>query len=225
MEGGDVTIGGHAMGGVDLQGPGQAARGAVELLVEVVAPASDGLGQQHARGGGVGEHQRVDVAAAQVQPPRDDASGEAAEEGKPALPDEQRRPRALDEPVQVRGHIREAGAQEAHADGDHGSAVDEVGVAAAGSVAAAGQVHREQHAGGDEQPVEADRQRADPDPVGGWSGDERQQAGHRGTSDSITVPAGSDGDWADRAWRAARRAFEPNSPWIAPSTRPSAPTR
>ena len=90
VEGRRVGIAGGPVGGVDLQSPGQVGGAAEELLVEPVAPPTDGLRQRQPRGERVTEGRKRDPP-----PPAGDPRAESAEEDGPpdaeaAVPDPQR---------------------------------------------------------------------------------------------------------------------------------------
>ncbi len=81
---------------VDLQPPRQRGRRAVELLVEPVAPAADGLREGDAGRDRVGDRAHGDAALAHGQPDAEGAERDRAPDAEAALPDEQRLDGLLD---------------------------------------------------------------------------------------------------------------------------------
>src|SRR6266542_3138519 len=76
--------------GVDPQAPGQRGRLAEQLLVEVVAPAADGLRQHDPRGHRVGERRQRDAGPAAADPGAHPAERDRAPDAEPPLPDLER---------------------------------------------------------------------------------------------------------------------------------------
>src|SRR5512133_395833 len=75
---------------VDGQAPGQIGAGAVELVVEPVAPSADRLRHGHARDRGIREGQERDAGAAAAQPSPERTQGDGTPDAQPALPDVER---------------------------------------------------------------------------------------------------------------------------------------
>ena len=77
---------------VDLEAPRQVGGQAEQLLVEPVAEAAEGLGEQQAGRHRVGERSRTGAGEAAADPGADRAADERAEDGDAALPDAQMLP-------------------------------------------------------------------------------------------------------------------------------------
>ena len=75
---------------VDLQAPRQVGRAAVQLVVEPVAEAADGLRERDAGGGRVGEVEEADPGPAAADPGAERAERDGAPDAEAALPDLQR---------------------------------------------------------------------------------------------------------------------------------------
>jgi hypothetical protein len=68
---------------IDLEAPGQRGRAPVELLVEVVADAADGLRDEQRGRGGVEEARHVGARAAQAPDPGRRPQGDPAPDPQP----------------------------------------------------------------------------------------------------------------------------------------------
>src|SRR3954469_10178754 len=102
MEGPRDTTG--RVGRVDFHGPRQRRGAPEELLVEVVAPATDGLGQREAGRDGVGQRGVRDAVPASGDVGAERTAGDAAPDPQSALPDLEGGDRALAvrSPVELR---------------------------------------------------------------------------------------------------------------------------
>src|SRR4029078_6562929 len=87
---------------VDLQAPRQRRRPTVELLIEVVGQAADGLGQDDSRRDRVAEGRQRNALLAAPYPRTDAAQRPRSPDAKTAVPDPQR-------PSQSRATVSEAG--------------------------------------------------------------------------------------------------------------------
>ncbi|SKZ25216.1 Uncharacterised protein [Mycobacteroides abscessus subsp. abscessus] len=72
---------------VDLEAPRDVGRPAVEFLVEVVAEAADGLGEQDRRRDGVGKRRQFDAHAPGADPRTEAAEQHGAPDAETAVPD------------------------------------------------------------------------------------------------------------------------------------------
>src|SRR5512146_1524019 len=80
----------QAMSRVDVNLPGQVSGGAVQFLVEEVAPAANGLTESQAGSGDVGPFEKADAAIVpDVEIQRDQATADGARYPQPALPNAQ----------------------------------------------------------------------------------------------------------------------------------------
>ena len=148
------------------------AHGSVEgqaekLLVEVVAPAADGLGQGEGGGDDVQKRREGDVHPAGGQPPAEDAAGYAtpdAETAVPYLEDLGRVTAGVLLPAG--GHRVQAGADQARHHGPEGDRDHRAGEAAQLHPAALRQPRRGEHPDGDEQSVEVELEGPNGDAVG-----------------------------------------------------------
>jgi hypothetical protein len=134
--GGDVFESGRSVGRVDVDRPGQAGGAPVELLVEPVAPPSDGLGQGQDGGDGVEEGWDGQVASAGDDVAGDDTRRDAAGDAEPAVPDGQGAPRVVRVQLVVGDDVVEAGAEDAGGHGPQGDGADVAGTSAPGRPAA-----------------------------------------------------------------------------------------
>ena len=185
LERGVLQIGrGHAgvqpRGPGDLEAPRQAGRLAEKLLVEVVADAPDGLGDQQ-RGRGRVAHQPP-VGTGPVHPPDPDggADRDAAPDAEAALPDRERPPPGVRRDVERRGDVEvDPAADDAGRDRPGGHVSDQRGIAANGPPAPPGDDHRERDRDDVHQAVEVDVQRPQVEPVDRGAGDvQRHRQGH-----------------------------------------------
>src|SRR3954469_10751869 len=103
VEGGAVEVASGPVVAIDLEPPRQRGRAPVELLVEVVADAPDGLRDEQGRGGGVEEARDVGARAAQAPDPGGRAQRDAAPDPQAALPDRERSPPVVGDLVPARG--------------------------------------------------------------------------------------------------------------------------
>ena len=147
---------------VDLQRPRQVGRAAEQLLVEVVAPATDGLGQRQRRGGGVDRWAERDAPTADEVHPDEDAGEHAARDAEAALPDLDDVAVVALEALPVRDDVVQAGPDDA---GQDAPDRDGVGVVAGADALLleppAEQPHGGDDAEGDHQSVGVERQRTD----------------------------------------------------------------
>src|SRR5699024_8772413 len=72
---------------VDPQSPGTIGRLAVDLVVEPVAPAAEGLRDEHPRGRRVGDVEEAQARLAGTEPGTEGAEGDRAPDAESALPD------------------------------------------------------------------------------------------------------------------------------------------
>jgi hypothetical protein len=147
---------------VDLQCPRQRGRTAVQLLVEVVAPATDRLGQRQTWGDRVEAGTERDAPALGRPRADEDAGEHPAGDAQAALPDREDPPPVALEQLPVGGDVVDPRADDA---GDDAPDADGVGVLAGADVAlleaAAEQPHGGDDAEGDHQAVGVERQRPD----------------------------------------------------------------
>jgi hypothetical protein len=163
----------------DLDGPRQSARLAEQLLVEVVADAPDGLGDQQRGRDGV--HERADVRPGAAQPPdaRHRAGGDPTPDAEPALPYRQRAPPGVRRDVERGGDVEvDPRADEPGGYRPDEDVVDQGAVTAGRDPAPGGDVDRERDPDHVHQPVDVEEQRAQVDAVVRWTRDERQRRSH-----------------------------------------------
>ncbi len=155
-----------AVHGVDLQSPRQCGRPAEQLLVEVVAPPPDRLGQRQRRGDRVHDGGEVQIVAAHVDPCRQRASGDAPPDPEAALPDLQRVERMMGVQLVVGRHVVDPGADQPPGHAPQRDRREGPGLATTRPPPAIGQPYRREHARHDEKAVHVESQRPDADAVG-----------------------------------------------------------
>ncbi len=178
--------------GGDLQRPRQVGLLAVQLLVEPVPPAADGLGDGDAGGQRVGPRGQRDAPAATADPGADGAEGDGAPDAEPALPDlEGVHPVTAVAEVQlvVRDHVVQAAADESEGHRPHGDVGHGAGPATAGDPPPVAEPHGNEDADDDAERVAAQRNRAEIDHSARGAGDVGKFHGRV----DATVPGGGDG--------------------------------
>ena len=141
---------------VDLDRPRLCAGAAVQLLVEVVAPAAERLGQDQPGGDAVGDHPERQLGAAHADQRADHPAQDGAPDAQSALPD--LRDLAVvpgREGAPVGDHVVEAGADQAERHRPHRDRVDQLGIDPAAAELFAGDPAREQHRERQDQSVPA----------------------------------------------------------------------
>lgn len=83
-------VAGRQVGVVDHESPGQIGRAAKELLVEVIAQASDRLSYQDARRQGVGKRSKAQASPMERNVATQGTSCDSSPDAKSAFPDPQR---------------------------------------------------------------------------------------------------------------------------------------
>ena len=177
MEGRGVRVALRPVLRVDLEPPGQVGRLPEELLVPVVAPASDRLGEQET-GGDTVHHQRH----ARARPPHDDragehAAGDPAPDAEPSLPHRERPPPGVRNLVPARDVVVDPGPDDAGRDAPDRGLEDEIPAAAAPRPAHARQPDRGGDAEQEHQAVHVERERPDVNAAAGRRGDGREEHG------------------------------------------------
>ena len=166
MERGADGVAGFEVVGVDLEPPRQRRGPAEQLLVEVVAPAPDGLGERDRRGGTVAataiEIPRRCVTYRPTTVPRMSPPGMP----RPPCQISTTLPQVAPELLDVGGDVIQPGADDA---GEHRPDGDRAGVVLGARFALlqppAEQPHRGDDAEGDRQPVQVEAERSDLDRV------------------------------------------------------------
>ncbi len=177
VEGGAVEVARGAVVAVDLEAPRQRRRAPVELLVEVVADAADGLRDEQRRRGGVEEARHVGARAAQAPDPGGRPQGDPAPDPQAALPDRERPPPVVGDLVPARGQEVEAPADDPGREAPQRHVLDELARAALRLPAARGDRDRREHGEHVAEPVDADVEGPDVDPVERRAGN-RPDDGH-----------------------------------------------
>ncbi len=172
VEGGKALKAGGPVGRVDLESPREARGASEELLVEVVAHATDGLGDEQAGGGGVHEGDGVGVAAAQHPQPGECPAGDAAPDAEAALPDRNRPPPMVRHLVPARRQVVEAPADQPRRKAPQGDLVHEVALTAAALPAARRQGDRRGHGDDVRQAIGVHEDRAEVKAVRRRAGEE-----------------------------------------------------
>ena len=111
---------------VDLEAPREVGRLAVELLVEVVAPAPDRLREEQARRDHVHEGEHALPGALDHPGANEHAAGDPAPDPEAALPDRERLPPLLVDGAPARDDVVDARSDDPAEDAPHGDAEDEV---------------------------------------------------------------------------------------------------
>ena len=143
MEGRFVgELGRATEGWIDLQRPREVGRPAVELLVEVVAPTSDGLCEGQGGSDRVGHRTDISATAARHEDHGERAGGQPAEERQATLPDGEDVQRTVDEAVEARDDVPDACAEESEQDRGEGGPLGERGVTIHALVAPDGPLQR-----------------------------------------------------------------------------------
>jgi hypothetical protein len=86
----ELLVAGGAVGGVDLEAPGQVGGPTEQLLVEVVSEAADDLREQQAWGQCVGEGSDQDAVTAAVEPRTHESTCDRTPDPETAPPDLER---------------------------------------------------------------------------------------------------------------------------------------
>ena len=178
LEGRVQLVAGRTVRRVDLEGPGQVARLAEELLVEVVPPPADPLREQQAGRDRVHEQENALTRALDHVRARERAAQDPAPHTEAALPHGEGAPPRVRHLVPARDDVVEAGADDPGGDSPDGHAQDEIPVAAHARPADAGQHDARDDREQQHDPVHVDRERPDMDDarVGRWNrGDQGRQ--------------------------------------------------
>ena len=151
--------------GANLQTPRQGRRLAEQLLVEPVAPAAKGLGQQDAGGHRIREGREVHAVAAATVPGAQRAHRHGTHDADAALPNLQKGPRISDIRAEVatrvgNQHVVGAGTHDAGRDGPHRHVKDAFARAAHHLPTAGAQPQAHRHTGQNAQSVEMHTKRA-----------------------------------------------------------------
>ncbi len=175
---------------VHLETPRQRRHGAVQLVVEPVAEAPDGLRQGQPGSDGIGDHRQRDAELPAGQPGPDRATGDRAPDAEPALPDLQGVERVLPgaEVVLVRGgHVVDPCPDDAEGHRPHGDVEDRAGRHATTAQPHLGH-HRGDHDPGDDaEGVRAQRHRPEL-PDGGVGARDGGQGTQRSEGHPDTLP-------------------------------------
>ena len=131
------------------QAPGQLGGSAEQLLVEPVAPATDGLGHGHARRHRVEPDRQVDAAPVRHPHAHRHAGGDAARDAQAPVPDLVHARQVVgDVGLPVGDQVVDPGPDQPGRDGPDGDGPHVVGIAAPGRPAAGGDLDRGEHARG-----------------------------------------------------------------------------
>ena len=213
---------------VDLDRPRLRAGAAVQLLVEVVAPAAERLGQDQPGGDAVGDHPERQLGAAHADQRADHATQDGAPDAQSALPD--LRDLAVvpgRKGAPVGDHVVEPGADQAKRHSPHRDRVDQLGIDLAAAELLAGDPAREQHRERQDQSVPARLQAVETEQkrVAGAGDREQRHRAHIRLSASTAGGATPRGGCHHRrtvkvpAEDADRSHGYPNSPWVATRSR------
>ena len=170
-----MQIAGRALPRRDLEAPGQIGGATEQLLVEVVAPASDRLGGEQPGGDAVEERKRLDVLDTGHDHDGDRPAGQHAPDAEAALPDLERTEPVVGEQLVVAHHVVHAGAHNAAHDDPHGHVVEGLGVEAARHPAPLGDPRRHQDADREQQSVGVERDRPEVDDAVVGARDRREE--------------------------------------------------
>ncbi len=179
--------------GVDLQRPGQIGLAPVQLLVEPVAPAADGLRDGEAGRERVGPGRERDAAAAAADPRAERAERHGAPDAESALPDlEGVHPVPTRAEVQlvVGDHVVEPSADEPEGHRPDGDVGDGPRRAAPGDPAPVADPDGDEDADDDAERVAAQRNRAEVNHAGRRAGNVSEVHDR----DDATVPNGKHGN-------------------------------
>jgi hypothetical protein len=147
----------------DLQRPGQVGLAAVQLLVEPVAPAADGLREGDTGSERVGPRGQRDAAPAAADPGADRAQRDRAPDAEAALPDLEGVDPVLtlaEVQLVVGDHVVEPTADQAERHGPDGDVGDRPGLAAPGDPASVAVPDGYEDADDDAERVAAQRKRS-----------------------------------------------------------------
>ena len=186
----------------DLQAPRQRGRGSEELLVEPVAPPTDGLGERNARCNGVGNRGKRHTESACANPRTEATECDRAPDTQAAIPNPQRAddPRSARREVDlpVGEYVVEPPADDAEGHRPQRDVADDARAATARDIAPRSDDDRDDDAEDDQQRVGAKRYRPKAPHALTRAGDGREEV-HGVTADGPTglpLPPRS----ASRAW-------------------------